>query len=430
MNFGEVFNMKKRIPQILILIQSLMFLSCEMDPAYSTKPDSYYFNKMQPLEWKDTYILTATNTPQQIQVWDSEKGKLVHTYSLSTDVTKWGQGTERALDINSMTFFNGSIWFIATGMQRNFIKLDIETGKMNYIDLDCIPSEVVTIHEYNDGVGCIYVSTRADSRVGVAIRLLDSNCNTIMKSNVKFKKINLFSIRNPIYENGKFYLLASRDVVFTKENNECFNLIIINDDGSYEIFDIKTDEILNEKFFDTYLNKNMQSYFTSFNLLNKLKNSTNKYSEINISDCNSDYFSRVLYNINSLEPFDITYTGIKYDKQDARSIYSIEKYEDNIFMTGRILYDENLFNGLETGLYPAAGGEQQKRVRLPNANQLYCTMKEDCAWFSKDLYTQDAVTLKWDKSNTPQIYKLDYKEQQVYQYNADGSYTILDWIQD
>ena len=76
------------------------------------------------------------------------------------------------------------------------------------------------------------------------------------------------------------------------------------------------------------------------------------------------------------------------------------------------------------------GGEQQKRVRLENANQLYCTMKEDCAWFSKNLYTQDAVTLKWDKSNTPQIYKLDYKEQQVYQYNADGSYTILDWIQD
>ena len=249
---------------------------------------------------------------------------------------------------------------------------------MYYIDLDCIPSEVVTIHEYNDGVGCIYVSTRADSRVGVAIRLLDSNCNIIMKSNVKFKKINLFSIRNPIYENGKFYLLASRDVVFTKENNECFNLIIINDDGSYEISDIKTDEILNEKFFDTYLNKNMQSYLTSFNLLNKLKNSANKIklflnkeerqlldsnyklvSKKN-NDYNSDYFSRVLYNINSFEPFDITYTGIKYDKQDARSIYSIEKYEDNIFMTGRILYDENLFIGLETGLYLSTGGEQQK----------------------------------------------------------------------
>ena len=239
---------------VLILLQCLLFLSCEMDPAHSTNPDSYYFNKMEPLEWKDAYILTATNTPQQIQVWDSDTGKLVHTYSLSTDVTKWGQGTERALDVNSMTFFDGSIWFIGTGLQRNLIKLDVETGKMNYIDLDCIPSEVVAIHEYNDGVGCIYVSTRVDSRVGVAIRLLDSNCNIIMKSNVKFKKINLFSIRNPIYENGKFYLLGSQDVIFTKENNECFNLIIINDDGSYEISDIKTDEILNEKFFDIYLN--------------------------------------------------------------------------------------------------------------------------------------------------------------------------------
>ena len=94
--------MKSLLKIILILLQYLFFISCEMDPAYSTKPDSYYFNKMQPLEWKDTYILTATNTPQQIQVWDGEKGKLVHTYSLSTDVTKWGQGTERALDILDM----------------------------------------------------------------------------------------------------------------------------------------------------------------------------------------------------------------------------------------------------------------------------------------------------------------------------------------
>ena len=109
-------------------------------------------------------------------------------------------------------------------------------------------------------------------------------------------------------------------------------------------------------------------------------------------------------------------------------MYSVAKNKDFIFITGNSSYEG--YNGLETGLYLSTGGEQQKRVRLENANQLYCTMKEDCAWFSKNLYTQDAVTLKWDKSNTPQIYKLDYKEQQVYQYNADGSYTILDWIQD
>ena len=122
------------------------------------------------------------------------------------------------------------------------------------------------------------------------------------------------------------------------------------------------------------------------------------------------------------------YRNICYDKEDTRTMFSVSEQKEFIYITGNSSYDN--YSGLETGLYPSSGGEQIKRVRLPNANQLYCTMKEDCAWFSKDLYTQDPITLKWDKSNTPQIYKLDYKEQQVYQYNADGSYTILDWIQD
>ena len=38
--------MKSLLKIILILLQYLFFISCEMDPAYSTKPDSYYFNKM------------------------------------------------------------------------------------------------------------------------------------------------------------------------------------------------------------------------------------------------------------------------------------------------------------------------------------------------------------------------------------------------
>ena len=79
----ELRSMKSLLKIILILLQYLFFISCEMDPAYSTKLDSYYFNKMQPLEWKDNYVFTATNTPQQIQVWDGDKGKLVHTYSVS-----------------------------------------------------------------------------------------------------------------------------------------------------------------------------------------------------------------------------------------------------------------------------------------------------------------------------------------------------------
>ena len=73
------------------------------------------------------------------------------------------------------------------------------------------------------------------------------------------------------------------------------------------------------------------------------------------------------------------YKDICYKKEDGRAIYSVGENGEYIFITGRVLHD-GIYNGLETGLYPSAGGEQQKRVRLPNANQLYCSMIEDCAW--------------------------------------------------
>ena len=419
--------MKKRIPQILILIQSLMFLSCEMDPAYSSHPDSYYFNKMQPLEWNDNFIFTATNTPQQIQVWDGEKGKLIHTYSLSTDVTKWGQGTERALDILDMAVIDKSVWIICSGKQRNLIKLDVETGEMKYIELDCKPSELEYLSEANNGNGVIMVSTYSDSRVGMAIRFLDRKGNVIQSNNIKYSGINIFSIKDCIFDNGVYYLFGAKDSYFTEEDNDGFKVISINENDNYSIADISTDKIFSDKFFVNELNRDIKIYFASFMPIQTYNKC--KYSIVNVTDKSSDYFVRLLYKVNSLENFDTSYTGIKYDEEDARSIYSLEEYNDNVFITGRILYSDN-YNGLETGLYPAAGGEQQKRVRLENANQLYCTMKEDCAWFSKNLYTQDPITLKWNKSNKPQIYKLDYKDQQVYQYNADGTYTVLDWIEE
>ncbi len=427
MNFGEVFNMKKRIPQILILIQSLMFLSCEMDPAYSTKPDSYYFNKMQPLEWKDTYILTATNTPQQIQVWDSEKGKLVHTYSLSTDVTKWGQGTERALDILDMTVINKSVWIICSGKQRNLIKLDVETGEMKYIELDCSVLYLKGLVSGNKGNGCVVVATRTAPKVGIAIRILDLEGNVLNKYNVKHEDIDVVDIKGMRYINDEYILTMSKFNEFNYIENEQkgFSLLKLKENEEYFIEEISFDKVLSNSFVTNNVIQQSAEFITVFEMEDYVNDYDTIYVELSLIDmynCQRFLFEYD-YQLN-----EFVYKDICYNKKDSRTMYSVAKNKDFIFITGNSSYEG--YNGLETGLYPATGGEQQKRVRLPNANQLYCTMKEDCAWFSKDLYTQDAVTLKWDKSNTPQIYKLDYKEQQVYQYNADGSYTILDWIQD
>ena len=427
MNFGEVFNMKKRIPQILILIQSLMFLSCEMDPAYSTKPDSYYFNKMQPLEWKDTYILTATNTPQQIQVWDSEKGKLVHTYSLSTDVTKWGQGTERALDILDMAVINKSVWIICSGKQRNLIKLDVETGEMKYIELDCSVLYLKGLVSGNKGNGCVVVATRTAPKVGIAIRILDLEGNVLNKYNVKHEDIDVVDIKGMRYINDEYILTMSKFNEFNYIENEQkgFSLLKLKENEEYFIEEISFDKVLSNSFVTNNVIQQSAEFITVFKMEDYVNDYDTIYVELSLIDmynCQRFLFEYD-YQLN-----EFVYKDICYNKKDSRTMYSVAKNKNFIFITGNSSYEG--YNGLETGLYPVAGGEQQKRVRLPNANQLYCTMKEDCAWFSKDLYTQDAVTLKWDKSNTPQIYKLDYKEQQVYQYNADGSYTILDWIQD
>lgn len=419
--------MKSLLKIILILLQYLFFISCEMDPAYSTKSDSYYFNKMQPLEWNDNYVFTATNTPQQIQVWDGEKGKLVHTYSLSTDVTKWGQGTERALDILDMAVINKSVWIICSGKQRNLIKLDVETGEMKYIELDCSVLYLKGLVSGNKGNGCVVVATRTAPKVGIAIRILDLEGNVLNKYNVKHEDIDVVDIKGMRYINDEYILTMSKFNEFNYIENEQkgFSLLKLKENEEYFIEEISFDKVLSNSFVTNNVIQQSAEFITVFEMEDYVNDYDTIYVELSLIDmynCQRFLFEYD-YQLN-----EFVYKDICYNKKDSRTMYSVVKNKDFIFITGNSSYEG--YNGLETGLYPAAGGEQQKRVRLPNANQLYCTMKEDCAWFSKDLYTQDAVTLKWDKSNTPQIYKLDYKEQQVYQYNADGAYTILDWIQD
>ena len=412
---------------VLILLQCLSFLSCEMDPAHSTNPDSYYFNKMQPLEWKDTYILTATNKPQQIQVWDSETGKLVHTYSLSTDVTKWGQGTERALDVLDMSVINKSIWFIGSGLQRNLIKLDVETGKMNYIDLDCSVLYLKSMTDGNNGKGCIVVSTRSDSRVGIAIRILDLDGNIINKYNIKYKDLDILDIKGIRYINNEYIMTMSKfsEFNYVEKDQKGFRLLRLTEDNQYFIEDISFEKILSESFLSENVKKETDEFITAFSMNDYVRNSDDIYiclSVIDMYNCQRFLFEYD-YQLNEFR-----YRNICYDKEDTRTMFSVSEQKEFIYITGNSSYDN--YSGLETGLYPSSGGEQIKRVRLPNANQLYCTMKEDCAWFSKNLYIQDPITLKWDKSQKPQIYKLDYAEQQVYQYNADGTYEILEWIEE
>ena len=212
---------------------------------------------------------------------------------------------------------------------------------------------------------------------------------------------------------------------YVEKDQKGFRLLRLTEDNQYFIEDISFEKILSESFLSENVKKETDEFITAFSMNDYVRNSDDIYISLSVIDmynCQRFLFEYD-YQLNEFR-----YRNICYDKEDTRTMFSVSEQKEFIYITGNSSYDN--YSGLETGLYPSSGGEQIKRVRLPNANQLYCTMKEDCAWFSKDLYTQDPITLKWDKSNTPQIYKLDYKEQQVYQYNHDGTYEILEWIEE
>lgn len=422
----------KQIKNILLLFMILLTLgSCSF---YSPKPDRYYFNKMEPIEWKDEYVFSATWYPSQIQVWNSKTNKLEHTYELCTDNENWVNNKSRYMDVFCMSVINKCIWFVGVGLQTSLIRLEVETGEMKYIDLDFVPEEVVAISEGNNGKGAIVVASYADPRFGVKVNVLDTEGNILVKSDIEFNYIEMYSLKNCFYEDGNYYVLCCEDYKSTKDYLAKYKIVkLIDNNKAYFTDDIPIDIIINEQTYDKFFKNNVEDFNSALSLSTS-KLETNRFAVLTLSDVDDTYnVRRCLFKVNSLKNNDIKYTGIRFAKEYSKSMFSVAEYKDNIFITGRVLHgDPEGFSGLEIGMYPATGGEEIKKCRLPEGNQLYCHMTEDATWFSKNLFEcidhPYPEKQEWNTNTVPGIYKLDYKTQQVYEYNADGSYTILPWI--
>lgn len=424
--------MKKNKEIFLLFIFILTFGSCTF---YSPKPDKYYFNKMEPIEWKDEYVFSATWYPSQIQVWNSKTNKLEHTYELCTDNENWVNNKSRYMDVFCMSVINKCIWFVGVGLQTSLIRLEVETGEMKYIDLDFVPEEVVAIPEGNNGKGAIVVASYADPRFGVKVNVLDTEGNILVESDIEFNRIDMHSLKNCFYEDGNYYVPCCEDYDNTSENLVKTKVIRLVDKNECFITDVSTEKILNKQLPEKFFSGELEE-FSSTVSLTTCKSATNRFMEVLlIFDTNEKTCvdERYLYKVNSLKNWDVEYTGIRFAKEYSKSMLSVAEYEDNIFITGRVLCDDpEGYSGLEIGMYPADGGDEIQRCRLPEGNQLYCHMTEDATWFSKNLfeYIDHPYPEKpeWNTNTTAGIYKLDYKTKQVYEYNADGSYTILPWI--
>lgn len=401
--------------------------------VFQPTPDSELFAdvKFEPLEWKDNYILATTWNPAQIQVWDEENGKLVQTYDLEKKIDKPLEKGTVALWVMSMTQKDGNIWFVGEGQNMNLIRLTTETGKMKFIKLDCNPSSVCVVP--NDGTekGSLWCATTAARWVGFYARQIDDDGNILKKCDVQHDDIFVDSsdIGCLRYMDGSYYLLCDgSDYVSDKIDKNIFRLVDLGSENEQFVTELPFSSVFPEGFLQDTLDVVPKDILTSLSWMPYFDDEKNVYvtanaiGHISSDDDYKDICSRFLFRLKSLKPFNVEYTGIMYDEPDARSIYHVAENSENIFMTGRVLHDDDNFNGLETGVYPVSGGEQIRRIRMLRANQLHATTRNGRTWFSKDIYYQVPPAYdEWDKSGKPEIYMLEHSTGRVFRYSSDGT---------
>lgn len=392
----------------MVLVASLASCRGWFEPA----PDRELFGDYEPLKWKDSYIFAATNYyPPQVQVWDTADGevKFVRSYNLWVD--------KRDLTIWDLAVLNRVVWVAASGMQRNLLRLDVQSGELRFLDLDIGPEFVHAIPEGEDGKGCIVTSTYCDSRIGVAVRFLDTEGNTIRKCNVEYRGLNAVSPAAVVYEGGRYYTTAATDTMFDVGTNPSgYKVIDYSESAGRYVTELPSagplegvQEVLNHaKLLELPYMVNFIVHPPSYPE-DPCYATTGMFAD----------GRRFLFRCESLATPKFVYTGISHTT--ARSIHSATQGGEKIFLTGRTL-DINYsdLNGLETGVYPASGGSQLKRIEMPDGNQLHCTELPECTWFSCNVWGTDKYGDFVDKGTIPRIYRLDYATESVTCYWADG----------
>ena len=400
----------------MVLVASLASCRGWFEPA----PDRELFGDYEPLEWKDSYIFAATNYyPPQVQVWDTADGevKFVRSYNLWVD--------KRDLTIWDLAVLDKILWITAHGMQFNLIRVDLETGKTRFLDLDMTPHFVQAVPEGNGDRRCLVVSDYCHVREETAVCFINTDGEVIKRLSLP-QKLYINTPSDVVYQAGGYFLTGMSEKEYDLSNPPVatdFQILNYNASGQYAsslqgAIPTQTPAIL--EYIQKDASQAEVSYRVTFNTHLPGHPNAPVFVECGIITMGvSDFGRRFLLKCNSFNPPQFEYMGIF--QPAARSIHSATQGGEKIFLTGRTL-DINYsdLNGLETGVYPASGGSQLKRIEMPDGNQLHCTELPECTWFSCNVWGTDKYGDFVDKGTIPRIYRLDYATESVTCYWADG----------
>ena len=400
---------------IFLFMAVFSFSSCIIN--VDNIPDSEVFKSFEPLEWSDDYVFLPTDLPQQIQVWNSKTKKLVYTYELLKEMKVLGKSFERALSINDMVVIDKDIWLSGTGVNNNLLKINVPTGQVKYINQKDYIYSMSINKSWENCSGCLWGMNYCQPNDGFSIWQYDLNGNFLSEKKIKYKGLCISPLKLINYIDDGYYILGSFDWGinnYRTNKEEYFKIIKINENvvNSFPLNIILTEEVLND------LKYNFNDFSCS---LTPFKTSNNEYLELGlIGDTNENIYSaRFLFKITNWTSsnIEVEYTGINYQDEESRAICTVSENEENIFLTGRVLYGNN-FTGLETGVYSKATGKELYRIRMKNSNQLHCEIKDDKTWFPQDVNLQDQ-NLKW-YSIPKGCYMLDHKTGKTYWYDENG----------
>ena len=408
---------------IFLFMALLSFSSCII--YVDNIPDSEVFKSFEPLEWSDDYVFLPTDLPQQIQVWNSKTKKLVYTYELLKEMKVYGKSFERALSINDMVVIDKDIWLSGTGVNNNLLKINVPTGQVKYINQKDYIYSMSINKSWENCSGCLWGMNYCQPNDGFSIWQYDLNGNFLSEKKIKYKGLCISPLKLINYIDDGYYILGSFDWGinnYRTNKEEYFKIIKINENvvNSFPLNIILTEEVLND------LKYNFNDFSCS---LTPFKTSNNEYLELGlIGDTNENIYSaRFLFKITNWTSsnIEVEYTGINYQDEESRAICTVSENEENIFLTGRVLYGNN-FTGLETGVYSKATGKELYRMRMENSNQLHCEIKDDKTWFPQDVNLQDQNLKRY--SIPKGCYMLDHKTGKTYWYDENGNENEIERI--
>jgi hypothetical protein len=104
------------------------------DAADDELPQHY-----EPVAWNDDLIFLATNSPCQVQIWNTKSRTLVQQYEYPTT---------NGLYIEDMAVNGERFWGVMVGKQRQLIQVNAATGEWKKIKLDIPPINIGYAGDY------------------------------------------------------------------------------------------------------------------------------------------------------------------------------------------------------------------------------------------------------------------------------------------